>query len=122
MEIVPETDQLDVEAQLRPEDVAHVRIGDIAKVTLTAYAQRRLPVVTGVVVNVSADRLVDQRTGQGYFSAQITVDSASLKDYPRVRLVPGMPVEVAVETGKRTALDYLIMPIQAVIRRGMREN
>jgi hypothetical protein len=33
-----------------------------------------------------------------------------------------MPVEVAIDTGTRTALDYFVEPISDVFRRGMRER
>jgi HlyD family type I secretion membrane fusion protein len=122
LEIVPDQDELQVEAHVRPEDINEVQVGLSAKVDLTAYKQRRLPLITGAVTAVSADRLVDQHTGQAYFSAQISVDPESWKDYPEVRLIPGMPVEVAVENGSRTALEYFVTPIQAVFRRGMRER
>jgi HlyD family secretion protein len=54
--------------------------------------------------------------------ANVTVDRASLKDYPDAKIVPGMPVEVAIDTGQHTALDYFIEPITDVFRRGMRER
>jgi HlyD family type I secretion membrane fusion protein len=122
LEIVPQDDQLDVEAHLSPQDIDDVRIGGAARVNLTAYQQYRLPMVTGTVVAVSADRLIDTRTGQPYFNAKVAVHRPSLADYPDVRLVPGMPVEVAIETGSRTMLEYLTEPIRTVMRRGMRES
>lgn len=122
MEIVPIEDQLDVEAKVKPEDADDVHIGMSAKVNLGAYKQRRLPMITGVVTNVSADRLVDQHTNQPYFSVMVQVDKSQLKDYPDVKLIPGMPVDVAIDSGTHTALDYFIEPITGVFRRGMRER
>src|SRR5262249_6114762 len=122
MEIVPVHDELEVEAHLRPEDVDDVSVGAPARVTLTSYKQRRLPSIVGTVLSISADRLTDQRTGQPYFTAQVRVNRDAWNDYPDVRFVPGMPVEIAVETGSRTALEYFFTPIRAVMRRGMRER
>jgi len=122
LEIVPINDQLDVEAHVRPEDADDVHIGMMAKVNLGAYKQRRLPMITGTVTTVSADRLTDQKTGQAYFNVEIAVDLAQLKDYPDVKLIPGMPVDVSLETGSRTALEYFVEPITAVFRHGMRER
>lgn len=122
MEIVPVNDALDVEAHVRPEDADSVRVGMSARVNLSAYQQRRLPIIDGVVTTVSADRLVDQRTGQAYFTVNLTVDRTPLKDYPNARIMPGLPVEVALDTGSRTALDYLFEPISDVFRKGMREK
>ena len=122
MEIVPGNDQLDVEAHVRPEDADNVHVGMTAKVNLGAYNQRRLPMITGVVTTVSADRLVDQHTNQAYFSVIVAVDRGQLKDYPDIQLIPGMPVDVSLDTGSRTALEYFIEPITSVFRRGMRER
>jgi hypothetical protein len=74
------------------------------------------------VTQVSADRLTDQRTGQAYFNVLVRVDRTPLKDYPGARLMPGIPVEVSLKTGSRTALDYLVEPITDVMHRGMRER
>lgn len=122
MEIVPVHDQLEVEAHLRPEDADDVYVGMGAKVNLSAYKQRRLPMITGAVTNVSADRITDPRTGQSYFVATVSVDRSALKAFPDARLIPGMPVEVALDTGTRTALEYLFEPIRDVMRKGMRER
>jgi HlyD family type I secretion membrane fusion protein len=122
MEIVPVNDQLDVEAHVRPEDADDVHVGMTAKVNLGAYKQRRLPMITGVVTTVSADRLTDQHTNQAYFSVIVAVDRGQLKDYPDVKLIPGMTVDVSLDTGSRTALQYFIEPITSVFRHGMRER
>ncbi|MEI9886712.1 MAG: HlyD family type I secretion periplasmic adaptor subunit [Rhizomicrobium sp.] len=122
MEIVPQNDALEVEAHVRPEDADGIYAGMSARVNLSAFQQRRLPVISGLVTNISADRITDQRTGQAYFNVQLTVDRTPLKEYPDARLIPGMPVEVAIDTGTRTALDYFVEPITDVFRRGMREK
>jgi HlyD family type I secretion membrane fusion protein len=122
MEIVPQKDQLDVEAHIRPEDAEYVYVGQEAKVSLTSYLQRRLPQMSGTVTTVSADRLTDQRTGQSYFTAIVSVDRSALKPFPDIRLIPGMPAQVAIQTGTRTALDYFLEPIRDVIRNGMKER
>jgi HlyD family type I secretion membrane fusion protein len=122
MEIVPQKDALEVEAHVRPEDADSVHVGMSARVNLSAYQSRRLPIIPGTVNNVSADRLTDQRTGQPYFTVTVTVDKTLLKDYPNAKLMPGLPVEVALDTGQRTALDYFTEPITDVFRRGMKER
>lgn len=122
LEIVPSQDRLQVEAHVRPEDAGYVHAGMTAKVSVTAYESRRLPMITGTVTAFSADRLIDERTGAPYFVANVTVDRSNLKDYPEAKIVPGMPVEVAIDTGQRTALDYFMEPIRDVFRRGMREK
>jgi len=122
MEIVPERDALEVEAHVRPEDADNIQIGMPASVTFSAYQRRRLPALSGTVGNISADRIVDQRTGQAYFAVTVTVDRTPLKGYSDAKIIPGLPVEVSLETGERTALGYFVEPITDVFRRGMREK
>jgi HlyD family type I secretion membrane fusion protein len=121
-EIVPEHDQLEVEAHVKPEDADDVYVGMQARVNLSAYKQRRLPMILGTVTEISPDRITDPHTEQSYFNALISVNREALKPYPEARIIPGMPVEVAMQTGAHTALDYFIEPIRAVLRNGMREK
>lgn len=122
MEIVPIRDALEIEAHVRPEDADNVHVGMPADVTMTAYQRRRLPTIKGEVSNISADRITDQRTGMAYFAVTITVDKTPLLQYPDAKLLPGLPVDVALNTGQRTALSYFIEPITDVFRKGMRER
>lgn len=122
MEIVPRDDKLEVEVHVRPEDADQIFVGMKAKVNLSGYAQRRLPMITGDVTYVAPDRQTDARTGQAYFTADVSVDRKALRDFPEARLIPGEPAEVAIQTGTRTALEYFAEPIRDVVRNGMRER
>jgi multidrug efflux pump subunit AcrA (membrane-fusion protein) len=99
-----------------------VRAGTTVKVDLSAYKARRLPMLTGVVSQISPDAIEDTRTGQPYFAIRIDLDRAGLTDYPETQLIPGTPVQVEIPTGSHTALEYLIEPIRDVMRNGMREK
>ncbi|HEX3484426.1 MAG TPA: HlyD family type I secretion periplasmic adaptor subunit [Micropepsaceae bacterium] len=122
MEIVPADDALEIEAHMRPDDADTIVKGMTAHVSFNSYKQRRLPQLTGKVDTVSADRLTDQRTGQPYFNVTVTVDRDALKDFSAVRLVPGLPADVAIATGTRTMMDYFLAPVLDVIEKGMREK
>jgi multidrug resistance efflux pump len=91
MEIGPAEDELEIEAHVRPDDADTVQPGMAAHVSFNAYKQHRLPQLTAKVNNVSADRLVDQRTGQPYFNVVATVERNVLKDYTDVRGCRGCP-------------------------------
>ena len=121
MEIVPQNDTLDVAARVQPQDADRITKGMTARINFASYHQRRLPVIIGVVETVSADRLVDDK-GQPYFAVALSVDAKVLKGYPDIRLIPGLPVEVGINTGPRTMLSYLAEPVTAAFRHGMREQ
>jgi HlyD family type I secretion membrane fusion protein len=121
MEIVPEDKTLIVEARIRPEDINHVRAGSEAEVRLTAYQQRTTPLVAGKVLYVSADRMVEPQTNAPYYIAHIDVTASALSDAGNLKMQAGMPAEVYIRTDSRTALDYLLAPVTAYLRKGMRE-
>jgi HlyD family type I secretion membrane fusion protein len=120
MEIVPQDKRLIIEARIRPEDINHVRPGSEADVRLTAYQSRTTPLVPGSVTYVSGDRLVEQQTGQPYYTVHIDVPEKALAT-SSLRLQAGMPAEVFIRTDTRTALDYLLAPVTSYLRRAMRE-
>ncbi|MFN2645534.1 MAG: HlyD family secretion protein [Burkholderiales bacterium] len=115
---MPADKTLIVEARIRPEDINHVRAGYEADIRLTAYKQRTTPLVNGHVSYVSGDRLVDTQTNSAYYVAHIEVAPGSLGD---LKMQAGMPAEVFIRTDTRTALDYLLAPVTAFLRRAMRE-
>ena len=128
LDLVPKADRMIVKARVRPEDSDSVRVGLPALVRLLPYKQRRTPPVEGTVAYLSADRLVDDRPeagqpmGQPYYLAKIEIDAAALKKLPEVQLVPGMPAEVMIETGKTTVALYTLSPILDSFDRAFREK
>jgi HlyD family type I secretion membrane fusion protein len=121
MEIVPDDKTLIVEARIRPEDINHVRAGSAAEVRLTAYQARSTPLVAGSVHYVSADRMVDAQSGAPYYVVHVDVSAGALADAGNLRMQAGMPAEVYIRTDSRTAFDYMLAPVTAYLRRGMRE-
>src|SRR5690606_22376072 len=78
MDIVPEGQELIVEAQLRPQDADDLAPGQRTEVRITAFGNRNLPIVYGAVRQVSADRFTDERTGEGYFLMHVAVPREEL--------------------------------------------
>jgi len=122
LDIVPLNDDLVIEARVSPNDIDSVRVGQPAHVRLTAYKQREVPVIDGVLTHVSADQLIDERSGEPYFAARVTLENESLQSLDRVTLYPGMPAEVMIVTGSRVALDYFLSPITHSMQRAFREE
>jgi len=123
LDIVPDEDPLIIDARVKPKDIDTVFPGLQARVILSAFTQRNLPQVYGVVKSISADRLIDERTGEPYFLAKVFVDSGALVQLPRdIGLSSGMPVDVMILTGERTLLDYLLSPFADSLRASFREK
>jgi HlyD family secretion protein len=123
LEIVPQNEELLIDARVSPMDIDVVRAGLPARVVLPAFQQRNLPQIEGRVRQVSADAIADPQTGQRFFEVRVQIDRGQLAALgPALELTPGMPAEVYITTGERTALDYLLGPFFDSLRRAWRET
>ncbi len=122
MLIVPDADNLTVEAKVNPQDIDQVRIGHIALLRLSAFNQRTTPEILGTVTRISADATTDQRTGLTYYTIRIAMPPDEVAKLGEVKLVPGMPVEAFVQTGDRTMISYFVKPLHDQLMRMFREK
>jgi HlyD family secretion protein len=123
MMIVPQADDLSVEAKVDPKDIDKLQIGQKTLMRFSAFNQRTTPELNGAVTRVSADVTTDQRTGQSYYTIRVSLpptEVARLGD--NNKLIPGMPVEAFVQTGDRTMLSYLLKPLNDQLMRSFRER
>ncbi|ANW05406.1 hypothetical protein LMTR13_08815 [Bradyrhizobium icense] len=122
MEIVPDTDDLLIEARLQPQDIDQVRAGQKAFVRFSAFNQRVTPQLTGTVSLVSADTSRDQQTNAPYFTVRVVLPDDERRRLGGLQLVPGMPAEVFMQTGSRTMMSYLLKPITEQMNRAFVER
>ena len=127
MEIVPDDQALVVQAQLQPDDADDVEPGMVTEVRFPTLHDANLPVVEGVLYNVSADSLADEKTGSHYFAAEVHVSAEALKAIAAARpgrppIQAGLPVEVLVRLERRTMLSYLLQPLTRALWRTGREH
>ena len=107
LQIVPDRDNLVIDAKIRPQDIDQVRVGQKARVTFSGLNRQTTPDVAGSLIFVSPDLTTDQRTGASYYRI-------------KVRLKAGMPAEVFVQTNDRSILSFLLKPLLDQIRYSMR--
>jgi HlyD family secretion protein len=122
MMIVPQADDLQVEAKVNPQDIDKLQIGQKTLLRLSAFNQRTTPELNGVVTRVSPDVTIEQRTGQSYYTIRVSMPPEEIARLGDVKLIPGMPVEAFVQTGDRTMLSYLIKPLNDQLMRAFREK
>jgi HlyD family secretion protein len=122
MLIVPESDNLLVEAKVNPHDIDQVQVGQSAVLRFSAFNLRTTPEINGTVTRVSADTTTDQRTGQNYYTTRIAMTKGEVARLGDIKLIPGMPVEAFVQTGERTVMSYLMKPLQDQFMRAFREK
>jgi HlyD family secretion protein len=121
MSIVPDDAELVVEARLAPTDIDQAVVGQSARMRFSAFNQRTTPEVAGVVQTIGAASTLDTATGQTYYLSTVAI-AGSIKKIGSKPIVPGMPVEVFLSTGERSALSYLVKPFMDQVTRSFREE
>ncbi len=122
LDIVPQQEELIIDAQVSPLDIDRVSVGLLAEVRFSAFKQAITPKMQGKVINLSADRLTDEKTGAPYYQAQVELTPESYEKLGDLELVPGMPAEVFINTGERTVFEYLMQPISNAFARAFIED
>ncbi|MBN8987837.1 MAG: HlyD family type I secretion periplasmic adaptor subunit [Rhizobiales bacterium] len=123
MMIVPQAEDLSVEAKVNPQDIDKLQIGQKTLLRLSAFNQRTTPELNGKVTRVSADVTTEQRTGQTYYTIRVSMPPEEIARLGADnKLIPGMPVEAFVQTGDRTMFSYLMKPLSDQLMRSFREK
>ena len=112
MSIVPQHEELIVEAKVRPQDIDNVVIGLKAKVSLTAYNGKKVPKLNGEIINISPDIITNEQSRESYFLARVSINKKDIEKLKnKIKLHPGMPAQVFIITGSRSLMSYLFTPI-----------
>ena len=122
MQIIPKRDALVINAQVQPQDIDQVRLGQDTNVIFSALKQSAAPELSGVVTYISADNLIDPITGSAYFDVEISIADSEIPKLRGQTLIPGMPADVFVQTEERSVFDYLTGPLRDTFRKTMRDG
>lgn len=122
MLVVPEAEDLSVEAKVSPMEIDRLRIGQSAGLRFSAFNARTTPEIAGTVAYVSPDVTVDQRSGGTFYTIRVKASAAEMARLGGVRLTAGMPVEVFAATDERTVLSYFVKPLADQVLRAFREK
>jgi len=121
--IVPTSETLLVEARVSPRDVAFIRPDQDALIKITAYDFSIFGGIEGKVSNITADSLVDQKTGEPYYQVRVATERSTLtRDGKTYSIIPGMICSVDIKTGRKTILTYLLKPINKAREEAMSER
>ena len=122
MALVPTDDSLVIDARLPPVDIDRVAPEQAARVRFPGLDQKHTPELAARVVSVSPDLLQDELTGMPYYSARLRLSSAELQRLNGKTLLPGMPVDVMIQTGSRSILSYFVKPVTDQMTFALRER
>ena len=123
MQVVPAADKLLVEARVAPQDIDQVAPGAKATVRILAGNQRTMPDISTHVTLIGADLTKEkEQPNVAYYVVRVAVPPEEAQRLDQLKLVPGMPAEVFIQTRERTPLDYLLKPLTEQIARTFRER
>lgn len=118
-EIIPVNDSLMIEAKIKPSDRANVWVGQKASIEITAYDFSRFGMLDGMLENISADTFTDEQ-GQIYYKIFVKAEENRFgKDNP---ILPGMLANVNILTGKKTILEYILVPLKKITNNALIEK
>jgi len=124
LEIVPVDQQYTIRARVQTADIDRVKVGQNADVRLSAFSQKTNDVLGGELTRISADAFEDEQSGERYYEARVKISESGKQTMRELGMymVPGMPAEVMIKTGERTALQYLLDPVTRMFDRALREE
>lgn len=123
MELVPEDEELIINARVSPIDKDNVAPGLLTEVRFTAFKTKLTPIMLGSVESVSGDVITpDNPNDPPYFLARVAVDENDIPEEIRDRITAGMPVDVIITTGERTVANFIVSPLMDAVRKSMIEE
>ncbi|MFV0303776.1 MAG: HlyD family type I secretion periplasmic adaptor subunit [Paracoccus sp. (in: a-proteobacteria)] len=122
MFIIPQDRPLIIGARLATINVDEVQVGQEVTLRFSAFSSRTTPEIDGQLLRISADALVDEATKAPYYRAEVTILPHEMDKLGGLALIPGMPVEVYIQTGERSPMAYLMKPLTDYFNRAFRES
>ena len=127
LDVVPARAPMVLEANVSPNDADDLHVGQKTQIKFTGMHERSLPRLSGTLTRISADSFTDDKSGQSYFTAEVTVPLSEIDAIRQERgadfdLKPGMPAQILVPLKKRTALQYLFEPLTDAMWKAGREH
>lgn len=122
LEVVPIDEQLVVEARIKPQDIARLSPNMQAMVKFTAYDFAIYGGLKGVVTDISADTIKNDK-GESFYRVRVRTIENQLKRKGEVLpIIPGMVTTVDILTGERTVMQYLLKPVAKTLEYSMHEK
>ncbi|WP_064711393.1 HlyD family type I secretion periplasmic adaptor subunit [Rhizobium bangladeshense] len=122
MLVVPENDDLTVQAKVATRDIDQIYVGQSVDVRFSAFDQRTTPDVQAVITSIAPDIVKDERTGLSYYPLRVKPEAQSIAKLKSIKLYPGMPAEVFIKIADRTVISYLTKPLTDQMQHVFREE
>jgi len=122
MLIVPEADELILQAQVMPQDIDKVRPGQIAHIRFPAFNSRLTPEVAAEVTQISADTSRIDASSPPFYSVRLMISASELAKLGDNKLKPGMPAEAFIQTEAQSPMTYFLKPLTDQFAHALREG
>lgn len=124
LEIIPKDSDLIIIAKVQINDIDKVTVGLLADIRFSAFNVKQALVIEAEVIHLSADRFIDEKTGEPYYEAKLKLTKKGIEQVKEYgfHLLPGMPAEVMIKIGERTPLSYFLKPFTDMVSRGFNEE
>ena len=119
--IVPDDADLVIDTQVQPIDIEQVYLGQTAALRFSTFNARTTPELYGTVTRISADAFTNEQTGQTYFTVDIELNEGEIEKIGDRQLMPGLPVDVFIQTREQTPFAYLAQPLTDYFSKAMTE-
>ncbi|MEM9577931.1 MAG: HlyD family type I secretion periplasmic adaptor subunit [Pseudomonadota bacterium] len=111
-ELLPTEQNLVAEIEVNPLDIGHIAKGDAVALKFDTFDPRRYGQVTGEIISISPNSVLDRETGQEHFRATVALSDATIgQGVWQRKLQSGMTTTAEIVTDERTVLAYLLKPI-----------
>ncbi len=122
MLIVPEGDDLVLQAQVSPNDIDQVSKGQVAKIRFPSFNSRTTPEIYGEVQQIAADISRTDANSPPFYAVRLILSAKELAKLGDNKLKPGMNAEAYIQTTSRSPMSYLLKPLVDQFSRAMREG
>ena len=121
--LIPLAGNIELETEIRPQDIGKVALDAEARIKLTAYPFQKHGTLKGVVRNISENTLQKEGGGQtfSYYRARVTVSGKLEKVKEPFRLIPGMEAQCEIKCGRRRVIEYVLYPLIKALDETARE-
>ncbi len=122
MLIVPEADDLILQAQVKPQDIDKVRPGQFAYIRFPSFNSRLTPEVAAEVTQISADTSRTDQNSAPFYTVRLMISARELAKLGSNKLKPGMPAEAFIQTEAQSPMTYFLKPLTDQFAHALREG
>jgi len=122
IEIVPVSSKVMIKANLLPQNINNIKLGQPAKINLLSYDFTTYGSLRGAISSI-AQNTTTSENGDVFYNIWIECTTTTLsKSKIEPEIIPGMLVQVEITGEERSVLDYLLQPFRTSVSKAFTEK